>query len=82
MKPSRTIVDKTVKKQMGRPRSVGGDVQAPAISVRLRPDVMAHVERWASSTGRKRSDVARELIEEAIADRIKRTSVKRKPKAE
>jgi hypothetical protein len=43
---------------------------------------MAHVERWASSTGRKRSDVARELIEEAIADRIKRTSVKRKPKAE
>jgi hypothetical protein len=33
---------------------------------------MAHVERWASSTGRKRSDVARELIEEAIAVRMKR----------
>lgn len=55
---------------MGRPRTVGGDRQAPAISVRLRPFLMDHVERWAADGGKSRSDVARELIEEAVAGRL------------
>ena len=73
MRPSRTIVDKTPKKKMGRPRSIGDDAQAPAVSVRLHPNVMAQIERWAINNGKKRSDVVRELVEEAIAGRMKAT---------
>jgi hypothetical protein len=43
--------------------------------------VITHVERWASSTGRKRSDVAKDLIEKAIAVRMKRqTAIVKRPR--
>ena len=70
MKQSRTIVHESKKKKMGRPRSVSGDTDddlAPAIAVRLRRSILAKVEAWAANSGVSRSDVIRDMVEQALA---------------
>jgi hypothetical protein len=71
MKQSRTIVNKSEKKKMGRPRSVSDDIQAPAVAVRLPVDVLAEVDERAAKDGVKRSEVLRDLVVQAIRKRRK-----------
>lgn len=82
MKRSRPIVNKKAEKKIGRPRSVSDDDPAPAVAVRLPPGIAAHVDRLAADSGKKRSEVIRDLVAEAIAGRAEdgMKSTKRKPK--
>jgi Ribbon-helix-helix protein, copG family len=79
MKQSRTIVHESQKKKMGRPRSVSDDDLAPAVAVRLRRSILAKVEAWAANSGVSRSDVIRDMVEQALAAAPKRV---KKPKAD
>jgi len=72
MKQSRTIVHESQKKKMGRPRSVSDDDLAPAVAVRLRRSILAKVEAWAANSGVSRSDVIRDMVEQALAAAPKR----------
>ena len=60
-----------MKKKVGRPRSVGEDGPATAISVRLPVDVVAELEVMAAEKGMRRSDVLRDLVIRAIRRRNK-----------
>jgi hypothetical protein len=71
MRRARTIVHKSEKKKMGRPRSVSDEADAPAISVRLPLDVVTQLEAMAAEKGARRSDVLRELVMQAIKKRRK-----------
>jgi hypothetical protein len=72
MKQSRTIVHESQKKKMGRPRSVSEDDLAPAVSVRLRRSILAKVEARAADSAVSRSDVIRDMVEQALAAGAKR----------
>jgi hypothetical protein len=70
MKQSRTIVHESQKKKMGRPRSVSDaedDDLAPAVAVRFRRSILAKVEASAANAGVSRSDVIRDMVEQALA---------------
>jgi hypothetical protein len=69
MKRSRNIVHDKEKRPRGRPRSISDDNEAKAIGVRLRPGIHAHIERLAETSGRRKGDIIRELVEEALAGR-------------
>jgi hypothetical protein len=66
MKKVKTFVNETVRKKMGRPRSVSENGLAPAVAVRLPPVVLAEIDRIAAASGMKRSDVIRDLVTAAI----------------
>jgi len=66
MKKVKIIVNETVRKKMGRPRSVSENGLASAVAVRLPPVVLAEIDRMATASGMKRSDVIRNLVTTAI----------------
>jgi hypothetical protein len=77
MKQSEIIVNGIQKKKVGRPRTVSDDDLAPAVSVRLPRDVLVQVDRLVTDD-RKRSDVIRELVSEAMAARMMENSKRKK----
>ena len=54
------------KRGRGRP-ATGTD---PAVAVRLPPNVLAQVDRWAAEKGYTRSDAIRAMVTYAIAGRV------------
>jgi Arc/MetJ-type ribon-helix-helix transcriptional regulator len=66
MKKTRSIVNESAKKKMGRPRSVSENGLAPAVAVRLPLEILAEIDRMAANSGKKRSDVIRELVTAAV----------------
>jgi hypothetical protein len=59
------FANEKVKRPPGRPRTG----MKPTVAVRLSPDLLAHVDQMAADTGKKRSDVIRDIVGEAFAGR-------------
>jgi hypothetical protein len=64
------LQEKVQSKAMGRPRAVSDNGQAPGYSSAVRPGIYAHIDRMSASSGRRKSAIIRELVDEAIAGRI------------
>jgi hypothetical protein len=62
MKKARIFANEKPKRPPGRPRTG----MNPTVAVRLPPDVLAHVDRAANDSGKKRSDVIRDLVTAAF----------------
>jgi metal-responsive CopG/Arc/MetJ family transcriptional regulator len=58
------------KKPFGRPRgrAYGGET----IPVRLAPQMVGQLDRWAANSGVSRSEAIRRLLEQALASQAKR----------
>ncbi len=79
MKRSRDIVNKTEKRQPGRPRTVSDNDDARAIAVRLPPKVLAVVDEYrAEMGGITRSKAVRDMLAHAI-DEWAKIKKRRKP---
>ena len=72
MKRSRTLVNESQKKKMGRPRSVSAEDLARAVAVRLPPAVLSQVDSWTAEKDMTRSEAVRWLVELGLAAAAKR----------
>jgi hypothetical protein len=69
MSPVKDIVNKTVKKRTGRPRTVSDAAKdyAPAVGVRLPHNILERVDAWAAQKGARRSEALRDMVIYAVA---------------
>lgn len=70
MKRVKTIAHEKPEKKLGRPRTVSDNEEAPALGVRFRPGTYAQIERLAEASGKRKGDIVRDLVDEALAGRI------------
>jgi hypothetical protein len=55
----------SVRKKLGRPP---GRAYGETIPVRLTPEMMAAIDRWATNSGVSRSESIRRLVEQALSE--------------